>query len=83
MINMAASTMVAGHSDGDGASAKDFTRRRSLWKSTVTVGLWRLTASCNFVLRMGARLAEPGEFTKRALLECGRIGIYLSRSRWI
>ncbi len=53
---------------GDGASrAKKTLRVRTLWKSTVTVGLWRLTASCNSFFAWEFCLARaPVRTTKTA-----------------
>ena len=55
-----------------------FARRRlyarTLWKLTVMVGLWRLTASYNSFFAWEHAWPSPGEFTKRASLN-GRIDL--------
>ena len=45
-----------------------------LLKSIVTVESFRLIEYCSLFCHNGARLAEPGEFTKRAFLN-GRIDL--------
>ena len=49
-------------------------QEKMLLKSIVMVELFRSIVYCSLVLTQGARLAEPGEFTKRAFLN-GRIDL--------